>query len=661
MGKKHKEKRNLYEIKRFFVDRGVENVISMLREMAENEKDDSNDPDRKVGTLTGKDWRGGEGGGLETNVLSGPKRLKSQEDNKGKAGGSEGEVTSVYEKDNVEPTVAKNNVMKNNAAFPKDMYLLSKDGSFLIKTIRNAYTKNGFNPNVKTVLVNWLDRKKKMEIERGKKIRALAEEDMEKMWFFFKDKIENLIKKVDSATQSNTLLRKKAIQMMQEYNFDKSDIHLGAYVRHEGSFIFIPYDKNTIYKLENGDFLPKGEQKDNSLKESAIPGMTNLVFFDFYRDYYEGFDKLVSGIYNIFEKYGTPTNNTVSKLVVTLLFHYIRFMLPSVTDIKKFRSFLFSSVIDEYELIPRIRTKKKDLTGVENFIVNGDTLYFKIGKEVSFNQLKMKYSFLEEIKEHFFECYQEYYRNEIMLALRRIFFNIEVAKETEDMSKMRTIGKLNIMYILNERINSVLYSIGPCVYVGTETEGNIEVYASSLFEFVGGKDFFVKKDVSGWENKKFSLMKYGITGGLIVFEREALLSSGNRQEIKKKMSQDILKRINNYSKKNFEHFYGDFFMKRVESIIGNTISGYMVGDEQEINAKERYTLPKVGTPYSDIVKKDFDILLKELGQSKFSFLGRMHILFYLIFGNENDEVFIGRDFAQARNYSEEIAAEIDRE
>ncbi len=33
----------------------------------------------------------------------------------------------------------------------------------------------------------------------------------------------------------------------------------------------------------------------------------------------------------------------------------------------------------------------------------------------------------------------------------------------------------------------------------------------------------------------------------------------------------------------------------------------------------------------------------------------------MIFGNENDEVFIGRDFAQARNYSEEVAAEIDRE
>jgi cell division protease FtsH len=33
----------------------------------------------------------------------------------------------------------------------------------------------------------------------------------------------------------------------------------------------------------------------------------------------------------------------------------------------------------------------------------------------------------------------------------------------------------------------------------------------------------------------------------------------------------------------------------------------------------------------------------------------------LIFGNENDEIFIGRDFAQARNYSEEVAATIDKE
>ncbi|MCR4435149.1 MAG: ATP-dependent zinc metalloprotease FtsH [Clostridiales bacterium] len=33
----------------------------------------------------------------------------------------------------------------------------------------------------------------------------------------------------------------------------------------------------------------------------------------------------------------------------------------------------------------------------------------------------------------------------------------------------------------------------------------------------------------------------------------------------------------------------------------------------------------------------------------------------LIFGNENDEVFLGRDFGHTRNYSEEIAAEIDKE
>jgi len=33
----------------------------------------------------------------------------------------------------------------------------------------------------------------------------------------------------------------------------------------------------------------------------------------------------------------------------------------------------------------------------------------------------------------------------------------------------------------------------------------------------------------------------------------------------------------------------------------------------------------------------------------------------LIFGNENDEIFIGRDLAHSRNYSEEIAAVIDSE
>jgi cell division protease FtsH len=33
----------------------------------------------------------------------------------------------------------------------------------------------------------------------------------------------------------------------------------------------------------------------------------------------------------------------------------------------------------------------------------------------------------------------------------------------------------------------------------------------------------------------------------------------------------------------------------------------------------------------------------------------------LIFGDENDEIFIGRDFGHTRNYSEEVAAAIDRE
>jgi len=33
----------------------------------------------------------------------------------------------------------------------------------------------------------------------------------------------------------------------------------------------------------------------------------------------------------------------------------------------------------------------------------------------------------------------------------------------------------------------------------------------------------------------------------------------------------------------------------------------------------------------------------------------------LVFANESDEVFIGRDFVQTKNYSEEIAAQIDRE
>jgi len=41
--------------------------------------------------------------------------------------------------------------------------------------------------------------------------------------------------------------------------------------------------------------------------------------------------------------------------------------------------------------------------------------------------------------------------------------------------------------------------------------------------------------------------------------------------------------------------------------------------------------------------------------------GMSETLGNMIFGNESDEVFIGRDFAQARNYSEKVAAEIDTE
>ncbi len=41
--------------------------------------------------------------------------------------------------------------------------------------------------------------------------------------------------------------------------------------------------------------------------------------------------------------------------------------------------------------------------------------------------------------------------------------------------------------------------------------------------------------------------------------------------------------------------------------------------------------------------------------------GMSEVLGNLVFGNETDEIFVGRDFAQARNYSEEVAATIDRE
>ena len=41
--------------------------------------------------------------------------------------------------------------------------------------------------------------------------------------------------------------------------------------------------------------------------------------------------------------------------------------------------------------------------------------------------------------------------------------------------------------------------------------------------------------------------------------------------------------------------------------------------------------------------------------------GMSEVLGPIQFGNENDEVFLGRDFAQSRNYGEEVAAQIDKE
>jgi len=41
--------------------------------------------------------------------------------------------------------------------------------------------------------------------------------------------------------------------------------------------------------------------------------------------------------------------------------------------------------------------------------------------------------------------------------------------------------------------------------------------------------------------------------------------------------------------------------------------------------------------------------------------GMSEVLGPIQFGNENDEVFLGRDFAQSRNYGEEVASTIDKE
>jgi cell division protease FtsH len=73
-------------------------------------------------------------------------------------------------------------------------------------------------------------------------------------------------------------------------------------------------------------------------------------------------------------------------------------------------------------------------------------------------------------------------------------------------------------------------------------------------------------------------------------------------------------------------------------------------------AAEEIVLGEISTgAYSDLKQAN------GIARSMITKYGMSDKLSNLIFGNENDEVFIGRDFAQARNYSEEIAAEIDRE
>lgn len=73
-------------------------------------------------------------------------------------------------------------------------------------------------------------------------------------------------------------------------------------------------------------------------------------------------------------------------------------------------------------------------------------------------------------------------------------------------------------------------------------------------------------------------------------------------------------------------------------------------------AAEEIALGEVSTgAYSDLKHAN------GVARSMITRYGMSEKLENLIFGNENDEVFIGRDLAQTRNYSEEVAAEIDRE
>lgn len=73
-------------------------------------------------------------------------------------------------------------------------------------------------------------------------------------------------------------------------------------------------------------------------------------------------------------------------------------------------------------------------------------------------------------------------------------------------------------------------------------------------------------------------------------------------------------------------------------------------------AAEEIVMDEVSTGASSDLKK-----VNQIARNMVTKYGMSEKLGNMIFGNENDEVFIGRDLAQTRNYSDEIAAIIDSE
>lgn len=73
-------------------------------------------------------------------------------------------------------------------------------------------------------------------------------------------------------------------------------------------------------------------------------------------------------------------------------------------------------------------------------------------------------------------------------------------------------------------------------------------------------------------------------------------------------------------------------------------------------AAEEIILDEISTGASSDLKK-----VNQIARNMVTKYGMSEKLGNMIFGNENDEVFIGRDLAQARNYSDEVAGIIDNE